>query len=321
MNSETETVTQTVKAETSPLIEVRDLHKTYSGGKDALNGASLTVQPGQVYGLVGANGAGKTTLIKILLGLLRSKQGTAHLFGKPFGKSSPAERARVASVSQEHSAYPSMTLAELCYYLSGFYHLWDQTFADHLRGRFELPADTPLGQLSGGERRRASILLALATRAQVLIMDEPAANLDPMARRTLLEELAGVLADREGTTVLFSTHILSDLERIADTIGILKKGVITHESSVEDLTSNLRKVQVIFTETAMPDAFQLPGQLGTPTREGNVYTATARVPTDDFKNLRDRPGVRIQLFPVSLEDALIELMESGKVKGGSGDEV
>ena len=124
-----------------------------------------------------------------------------------------------------------MTLAELCYYLSGFYPLWDQTFGGHLRGRFELPADTPLGQLSGGERRRASILLALATRAQVLIMDEPAANLDPMARRTLLEELAGVLDDREGTTVLFSTHILSDLERIADTIGILKKGAVNSSTT------------------------------------------------------------------------------------------
>ena len=308
--TESQSTATTVGSTSEGVIEVRGLRKKYAGGKRALNGVDLTVCAGQVYGLVGANGAGKTTTIKILLGLLRSNGGYAHIFGKAFGKSRPSERARVASVSQEHTVYPSMTLEELCRYLEGFYPGWDQLFAEHLRNRFDLPDRTPVGRLSGGERRRASILLALATRTPVLVMDEPAANLDPLARRALLEELAGILAERESTTVLFSTHILGDLERIADKIGVMENGRMVHESSADELTSKLRRVQVIFVDGPVPDDFALEAQMGGAKIDGAVFTALSSIGEDGLAKIRGNPRLKVQTFPVSLEDALIDLMES-----------
>jgi len=133
-----------------PVIEVRDLSKTFSGGVVALQGLDLAVERGAVYGLIGRNGAGKTTTIRILLGLLRANRGRARVLGTDMLRASPEERARVAYVSQDQQLHGWMTLGELCYYVSHFYRTWDAAYARDLARRFDLPWDRQVGLLSGG---------------------------------------------------------------------------------------------------------------------------------------------------------------------------
>jgi ABC-2 type transport system ATP-binding protein len=152
-----------------------------------------------------------------------------------------------------------------------------------------------------------SVALALAARPEVLLLDEPAAGLDPVARRELIDVLVDILASGEGCTVLFSTHILSDLERIAEQVGIMDRGRIVTAASLDDLQSHTRRVQVIFPGDRAPDGFAVPGALRT-TVEGPVVTAVARLDSETQPDaVRAVEGVRVQVFPLGLEDIFIAL--------------
>ncbi len=292
------------------VIAMENVIARYGHGKRALDGLSLNVERGQVYGFVGANGAGKTTAFNVLLGLLPPKDGEAHLLGEPFGAAPSAHRARVAAVSQNQSVYPLMCLAQLFRYLRPFYPQWSDEVAANLTKRFRLPLDQAVGALSGGEQRRAAIVLALATRAEVLLLDEPAANLDPVARRTLLEELADTLGEHEDTTVMFSTHILSDLERIADVVGMVDQGRLKFQMTTDAIAEQFCKVQVIAEDGALPDDITIPCQIGRGQREGRVFSTAAMLANDHLlDDLRSQPGLAVERLPVPLEDALIHLME------------
>jgi ABC-2 type transport system ATP-binding protein len=164
-----------------------------------------------------------------------------------------------------------------------------------------------VGVLSGGQQRKVSILLALAARPEVLLLDEPAAGLDPIARRELVDEVVEVIARGDGTTVLFSTHIISDLERLAEMVGVMDRGRMVMSSRLDDLKTRTKRVQVIFDGTHAPADFHVPGAVRE-TREGPVVTAVARVESDTQLDAVKRiPGARVNVFPLGLEDAFIEL--------------
>ncbi|MFH1739519.1 MAG: ABC transporter ATP-binding protein [bacterium] len=287
-------------------IETCGLRKTFPGDVVAVNGLGLQVERGSVYGLIGRNGAGKTTTLRLLMGLLRPSSGTARVLGADLLTASADVRANVAYVSQIQQIHSWMTAEELCHYLSYFYGGWDQTYARALADRFRLPWDRQVGLLSGGEQRKVAVLLAFAARPKVLILDEPAAGLDPIARRELVTEIVEVISSGDECTVLFSTHIISDLERVADHVGIMDQGKMVMSARIEDLQSKTKRVQVIF-EKEPPPGFAVPGAVHTSTW-GPVITAVARI--DDKSQLdevRKIPGVRINLFPLGLEDIFIDL--------------
>lgn len=290
-----------------PVIEARNLSKTFRGGTVAVSGLDLAVAPGTVYGLIGRNGAGKTTALRMLMGLLRPDGGTARVLGADLWTAPRETRARVAYVPQDQQLHAWMTLTEHCTYLAHFYDRWDPAYARRLAGRFELTPDRQVGLLSGGERRKVSVALALAARPEILLLDEPAAGLDPVARRELIDVLVDILASGEGCTVLFSTHILSDLERIAEQVGIMDRGRIVTAASLDDLQSHTRRVQVIFPGDRAPDGFAVPGALRT-TVEGPVVTAVARLDSEtQLDAVRAMEGVRVQVFLLGLEDIFIAL--------------
>ena len=290
-----------------PVIQATDLCKTFPGGVVAVNGMDMAVPRGAVYGLIGRNGAGKTTAIRMLMGLLRPNKGRAELLGRDMWKAPPEHRQRVGYVSQEQQVHGWMTLRELCHYVSHLYPSWDQAYAMRLADRFGLPTDRQVGLMSGGERRKAAILLALAPRPEVLVMDEPAAGLDPIARRELIDELVDALADADGRSVLFSTHILTDLERIADHVGIMDRGRIVSSSSLEDLQTATKRVQVIFEGDSVPAGFRVPGAVRTDV-SGPVVTAVVRVESESqFDELKADYGARVNVYPLGLEDIFIEL--------------
>ncbi|MFH1023726.1 MAG: ABC transporter ATP-binding protein [Planctomycetota bacterium] len=289
------------------VIEMKGLTKVFPGDVVAVNALDMAIPRGTVYGFIGRNGAGKTTALRLLMGLLRPSAGRTEILGQELISAPREHRARVAYVSQEQQIHAWMTLAELCAYVGHFYPTWDQSYAERLAGRFGVAMDRQTGLLSGGERRKAAILLALAARPDVLVMDEPAAGLDPIARRELIDALVETLNEGNGRTVLFSTHIISDLERVADHVGIMDKGRLVTSSPLADLQTSTKRVQMIFPGDRVPEGFALPGAIRSET-SGPVYTAVVRQADESALAAAGAGhGARVQVFSLGLEDIFIEV--------------
>jgi ABC-2 type transport system ATP-binding protein len=288
-----------------PAIALRGVVKIYPGGIRALDGLDLTLAPGALMGLVGRNAAGKSTALRVAMGLLRADQGSALIHGHDYRSSSTWERARTAYVSQELRLPDAMSISDLASIASPVYPRWDADMVIDLCTRWELDRRRPLANFSGGQRRRAAILLALCARAEVLILDEPAAGLDPIARRELLDGLIEALSRQDGCSVLLSTHLISDLDRIADRISIIDSGRLLMDADRELLLQEFRQVQVVFPGT-VPAGFSLPGMRLT--IQGSVATAVGTASQATIDAVQAMSGVRVDSFPMSLEDIVVEVV-------------
>ena len=218
---------------TEAAIELRGVCKSY-GRKQVLTGLDLSVPKGSVLGLLGTNGAGKTTLIKCALGLIRPQSGETRLLGEPSWTLSAGAKMRIGYVPQVINLYPWMKVRHLIEYTSAFYPKWNHDLADRLVTEWSIPTEDRIGPLSVGQLQKLAILLAVAHEPELLLLDEPAASLDPLARRQFLQMIID-LAEPGRRSVLFSTHITADLERVADTVAILKSGRIAWHGLLEDL--------------------------------------------------------------------------------------
>lgn len=276
---------------------------------------NLQIQRGAVYGLIGPNGSGKTTALRLLMGLLHPDRGSAQLLGEDFQKASRSVRALVSYVSQSQQLPGWMTLTELCRYASHFYDLWDSSLARDMARRWRLPEHQPVGQFSSGQQRKAAILLALVPQPQILLLDEPAAGLDPLARRELVDSLVEIISRGDGATILFSTHIISDVERVADHVGIIDRGRLVASSRLDALQSRIQRIQIIFPGEKPPPDFSLQGCLKVETAGSVVTAITQSYDSGYIESLQNKPGVRVQVFPMGLEEIFIELI--GHVNRGS----
>ena len=225
----------------SPAFEVQGLHLAY-GGQPVLAGIDWQLMPGQVVGLLGRNGSGKTTLLESLLGLRDPQRGSARLFGGDVRALDDATRARIGYVPQHSDLFEQFTPAQLLAYFRSFYPRWNEALVEGLMSRWELPRDKPIAKLSGGQQQRLSIVRALAHGPDLLVLDEPVAALDPLGRRDFLRELVEQVLDR-GTTVVFSTHILSDLERVAFNVAFLSRGQLALQAPLDGLMDQCRVAQ------------------------------------------------------------------------------
>lgn len=289
-------------------VSTDNLCKSFDGGTVAVSGLDLNVPTGCVYGLVGRNGAGKTTALRMLMGLLEPSAGSTRVLGRDLRLAPAAHRSQVAYVSQTQQLHIALTLSEHCDYISHFYPAWNGDRATRLAQRFELPEHQQIGLMSGGQQRKAAIVLALACTPRVLVLDEPAAGLDPVARRQLIDEIIDLISDADGCTVLFSTHILSDLERIAEYVGVMDRGRLVMSDPLEQIQSGTRRIQVVFESDSPPAGFEIPGVLRTKT-EGPVVTGVVRLVSEtQLDGVRRIPGVRVNEFPMSLEETMIDLL-------------
>jgi len=207
-----------------------------------LTGLDWTLQAGQVVGLLGRNGAGKTTLLEALLGLRDPQAGAVQLFGQPAAQIDDAVRARIGYVPQQSDLFEGLNARQLLAYFRSFYPRWNEAKVEGLLSRWEVPQDQLIGKLSGGQQQRLSIIRALAHEPDLLVLDEPVASLDPLGRRDFLRELVEQVLDR-GTTVVLSTHILSDLERVAFNVAFLKDGRIRLQAPLDELIEQCRWLQ------------------------------------------------------------------------------
>jgi ABC-2 type transport system ATP-binding protein len=214
-------------------IELRGVVKSF-GEKVVLTGLDLSVRRGSVLGLLGTNGSGKTTLIKCALGLIRPQSGEARLLGEPAWTLSAEAKSRIGYVPQIINLYPWMKVHQLIDYTAAFYPNWNHDLVARMVKELDISVKDRIGPLSVGQLQKVAILLALGHEPDLLILDEPAASLDPLARRQFLQMIID-LAEPDKRTVLFSTHITSDLERIADRVAILKSGRIAWHGLLDEL--------------------------------------------------------------------------------------
>lgn len=213
-------------------LELLGVAKAWPGF--ALHDVSFRLPPGYITGLVGPNGAGKTTLVKITLDLVRADAGAVRVFGQEHQAGGAALRSRIGFVHDRPTCYPHLTVEELGALVGSFYATWTNDAFRRLLREFELPSRRKVGALSRGMRVKLGLALALSHRAELLILDEPTTGLDPVFRRELLERLSGLISDGR-TSVLFSTQILTDLERIADFVVFLREGKVLYEGIRDDL--------------------------------------------------------------------------------------
>jgi ABC-2 type transport system ATP-binding protein len=214
-------------------ITVSDLTRRY-GAKTALNGVGVSVARGTVHGLVGANGAGKTTLIKHVMGLLRAESGSVRVLGRDPVADPVGVLSRIGYLSEENDLPPWMRIEELIRYSRAFYPGWDDAYAEELRQTFALDAAAKIKTLSKGQKARVGLLIALAYRPELLVLDEPSSGLDPIVRRDILGAVLRTIAD-EGRTVLFSSHLLDEVEEVADHVTMIRQGTIVLSAPLDEI--------------------------------------------------------------------------------------
>jgi ABC-2 type transport system ATP-binding protein len=214
-------------------IHISNLVRRF-GARCALDRVSLEVPRGCVFGLVGENGAGKTTLIKHILGLLKAEEGTVRVFGLDPVSNPPAVLSRIGYVSEARDLPHWMRIAELLRYTQAFYPEWDESYAEKLRDQFGLDPSAKIKHLSRGELAKAALLVALAYRPELLVLDEPSSGLDPLVRRDILEAIVRTVAD-EGRTVFFSSHLLDEIERVSDRVAMIAHGRILLDAPLDEI--------------------------------------------------------------------------------------
>jgi ABC-2 type transport system ATP-binding protein len=229
------------------VIAVAGLSREF-GAKAALHSVSLSVPRGAVYGLVGANGAGKTTLIKHILGLLRAESGSVRVFGLDPVADPVGVLSRIGYLSEENDLPEWMTVDELMRYSRALYPGWDDAYAEELRQMFALERAGRVKTLSKGQKARAGLLIALAYRPELLVLDEPSSGLDPIVRRDILNAVIRTIA-HEGRTVVFSSHLLDEVEEVADHVTMIRLGRVVQSAPLHVLKQSHRCVTVRFPES------------------------------------------------------------------------
>jgi ABC-2 type transport system ATP-binding protein len=284
-------------------LQAFELDKRYDG-QQVLDRVSLELAPGDVLGLIGRNGAGKSTLIRALLGLVEPEGGRALVWGQPALRMDDASKARLGYVPQQPEALAWLEVGQMLDFVGRFYPRWDARYVHEALERWQLQPNKLLGKLSPGERQRVAIIRALAPRPELLVLDEPAAALDPVARRDLLREIAVRAADT-GTTVLFSTHIVSDLERVASRVAFLHKGRLLLDSELDGLKERHLQLQLP-AHAAAQLAGRVPGEIARRTlADGGLSLLLVRDAGRPWPPIVTAPGVRCAVLP--LEDLFVEV--------------
>jgi ABC-2 type transport system ATP-binding protein len=274
--------------ERAPVLRTNGLTRSF-GAVRAVDGLDLTVSEGEVYGFLGVNGAGKTTTIRMLMGIIKPDAGDLELLGQRARRTTIRQKQSIGYVSQEQTFYPWMTCRALGWFVGGLYPTWDAAEFDRLLRVLDLPPDRKASQLSGGMRVKLALALALAPRPALLILDEPTSGLDPVARREFLE-LIHRQARLHRRTTFFSSHLINEVERVADRVGIIHQGRMRYEGDLETLRASVRQVRLSDTPPVIAAA---PADPALPPVIAPSASAAFVVPPE-FELLRDetRDGFR-----------------------------
>ena len=285
------------------MIQINDVVKSFDGFR-ALDGLTMKVEEGSIYGLVGPNGAGKSTILRHIMGIYRPDSGSILVLGQPV-YANPAIKAEMAAIPDELYYFNSATTRDMMKFYRGLYPQFDDKRYDALREAFpEVDENQPIRRLSKGMQKQSAFWLALCCQPKVLVLDEPVDGLDPVMRRQVWSLLMGDVAQR-GTTVLVSSHNLRELEDVCDHVGILSHGKVLLERSLTDLQDNIIKLQLAFSEPGLPPLPEGLNVLHT-SQVGRVYTYIVRGNPAEIKSrMAALSPILLEVLPLSLEEIFI----------------
>ena len=281
------------------------LGKSYEG-RTILAGIEATLAPGQVVGLLGTNGAGKTTLLELLLGLTPPSEGQARIFGHPSLDVPQREKALIGYVPQRDELLDSLSVRQHLELFASFYPEWDAALVEKLTVEWSIAPSQRVGKMSPGERQKLAIIAALAHRPALLVLDEPVASLDPLARRRFLEQIVQISADPE-RAVLFSSHIVSDVERLANIIWILRDGRMRWQGDLDTLKESVVRVHVSEGSLEAVAAEFANVVTSESARRGRSSFVALRDQHEDWAALEQALTGRARFEKLGLEDIFLEL--------------
>lgn len=277
------------------------------GRHQVLKDLNFTLPAGSVVGLLGRNGSGKTTLLRCALGLLKLDAGRIETLGEDAWRLSAQAKARIGYVPQTNHLYGWMRIEHLIRYHAAFYPHWNWSLADRLVRMWQLPMDQRVKKLSVGQLQQLAIVLAMGHEPELLILDEPVAALDPTARRGFLQTIIEIV-DQPTRSVLFSTHITADVERVCDRVAVLKDGRIELHEELDTLKDRIKRLVV--TGGTLPDPLTLPGVIQC-RRQSNHTDLIVDLGHDSLlATLRKRWSVNVEVVDLNLEDIFLELHDA-----------
>ncbi|HZT61143.1 MAG TPA: ABC transporter ATP-binding protein [Pyrinomonadaceae bacterium] len=288
-------------------VETENLGRKF-GAFEAVKNVGLRVPKGTVFGLLGVNGAGKSTIIKMIVGHLRPTSGRIRVLGRTLEEDLVEIRRRVAYVSENRYLYEWMTVAESIKFTRAFHENWDDAKAESLLKRFSLPPDKKIRQLSRGNRARVCLLLALSYNPELIILDEPTSGLDPIVRRDFIENIVAEISD-EGKTVLFSSHIVEEVERVADYVGIINEGEMLLVNSLDEIKASYKRVRYA-TNGRRPEVAGVPGVLAVENGRHEQVLTVHGFGDETLHALAERGVAGAEILPVSLEDIFVDTVRA-----------
>jgi ABC-2 type transport system ATP-binding protein len=287
-----------------PVVNAQGLSKRF-GARQVLTGVTAAVARGDVVGVLGKNGAGKTTLLEILLGFSPSTEGSAEVFGEPSMRLSESAKAKIGFVPQQDELVDILTGQHQLNLTAAFHRHWDGALVDRLAAHWEVPLDRRISKLSVGERQKLSLLLALGHGPELLVLDEPVASLDPIARRHFITELVDS-ARGPLRTVLFSTHIVSDLERVANKVWIVKDGRLAWSGDLDTLKESVVRLHIHARRT-LPADLPVPNALSTRVAGTNATVAATDWNESKRSALAERLDAELEIENLGLEEIFVEM--------------
>ena len=285
------------------MLDLRGVSKSF-GSKAVLNEVDLSLPTGSGLGLVGKNGSGKTTLLKCALGLQHPRRGDVHILGESAWELSAAGKERLGYVPQKIDLYPWMKIRQITTYTGAFYPRWNQALVERLLREWELNPEDRVGPLSVGQTQKLAIILALGHEPDLLVLDEPAASLDPVARRQFLETVLDMVGER---TVIFSTHITSDLERVADRVAVLKDGKIVYSGELDTLKDSVKRLHVQAAAPLPNGSFNVPGMLHAKVTGHDALVSVQDYTEDLPEQIARQWSASVAVQDLNLEDIFLEL--------------
>jgi ABC-2 type transport system ATP-binding protein len=292
----------------SPVIQTAGLSKAF-GKVTAVRSLDLVVEANRITGFLGRNGAGKSTTIKMLLGLIRPTEGNGNILGRRIAdrRANREARKHIAYVAEDKPLYRYMTVEQTIRFSASFYLDWRPAMATKLIREFEMPLDRRVSALSKGMRTKLALLLALARRPELLILDEPSEGLDPVMIEQLLQLM--VAQSAEGTAVFFSSHQIAEVERVADQVCILDRGNLVLDTSTDRLRESCRRIDMVFRSDAIENEFRIPGveRIRTSGRQMSVF-ATSNA-DEVIERAHASAAVSVDVVPVGLGEIFLELVK------------
>lgn len=297
---------------TVPAVAFEGVRRRF-GTNIALDGVSLTVAPGSVLGLLGRNGAGKTTALRLALGVLWPDSGRIRTLGLDPVTQGNEVAMRVALLSEEAALYPWMTIAEITRFTAALHPRWDGALAARLSAELALDPGKRIRELSRGTRAKVALLLAVAARPELLLLDDPTAGLDPLVRREVLDGVLQAVAD-EGGAVVYASHLVHDVERVADRVIVLDGGSIRLEGELGELKARIRRARAVF-EGDAPRGDAVDGAIDA-IADGRLLTITADAEEGALEaSLRSLGAREVSIESLPLEEILVAVLREGRVKG------